>query len=191
MITLKYIFTKLFLVVIFSGIAFTQEMSVPVDIQIPLFKKILTFDRNLKIRSSNGLVIGVLFQKDFKSSSDVKNEFISEATISPDSLNHSLIQFFPLQYADESELTNNLSKQNIDILYITPMRAVDLKMVSRLCQTQKILSITGVPKYVENGISVGLDIKAEKPQIIINLQSAKSEGADFSSKLLNLAKVIE
>ncbi|MDP2207311.1 MAG: YfiR family protein [Bacteroidota bacterium] len=188
---MKYFFYILITILLSCGIAFTQEMPVPVEIQIPLFKKILTFDRNLKTRAGNEIDIGVLFQKGFKLSSDVKNEFVTTASPTQDSIDGLPVNIVALEYSDEPNLKSNLSKHNIDILYITPMRAVDLKMVSQLCQTHKILTITGVPQYIENGISVGLDIKAEKPQIIINLQSTKAEGADFSSKLLNLAKVIK
>lgn len=163
----------------------------PVEVQVPLFKKILTFDRNLKSRAGTEIDIGVLFQKGIKLSSDTKNEFITLSTRMLDSIEHTPVHIVPLEYDDEADLKSNLSKHNIDILYITPMRAVDLEMVSQLCQTLKILSITGVPQYVYDGVSVGLDIKAEKPQIIINLQSSKAEGVDFSSKLLNLAKVIK
>ncbi len=188
---MKHFFYILISILLSCGFAFTQEMPVPVEIQIPLFKKILTFDRNLKTRAGNDVVIGVLFQKGFKLSADVKNEFISVATRTQDSIDGLPVHIVALEYSDEPNLKNNLSKHNIDILYITPMRAIDFKMVTQLSQVHKILTITGVPQYVEDGISIGLDIKADKPQIIINLQSTKAEGADFSSKLLNLAKVIK
>lgn len=188
---MKYCFYILITILLSCGFTFTQEMPVPVDIQIPLFKKILTFDRNLKNRTGSEIVVGVLYQKGFKLSADAQKEFISVATRTIDSVDRSPLLFVSLEYTGESELKTNLLKNNIDILYLTPMRAVDLNIITQLCQTTKILSITGVPQYVENGISIGLDIKVEKPQILINLQSTKAEGADFSSKLLNLAKVIK
>jgi hypothetical protein len=48
-----------------------------------------------------------------------------------------------------------------------------------------------VPDYVGAGCAVGIGTEGEKPLIIINLPAAKAEGADFSSQLLQLAKVIE
>lgn len=188
---MKYFPYILVTILLSCDIVFTQEMPVPIEIQIPLFKKILTFDRNLKTNVGKEINIGVLYQKGFKLSSDVKNEFMNQTTPTQDTIVGLPVNIVAIEYSDEVNLKINLSKYDIDILYITPMRAVDLKMISQLCQSDKILSITGVPQYVEDGISVGLDIKAEKPQIIINLQSSKAEGADFSSKLLNLAKVIK
>jgi hypothetical protein len=41
------------------------------------------------------------------------------------------------------------------------------------------------------GISIGFEVKGQSPEIVINLQSAKAEGMDFSSRLLQLARVIE
>jgi len=38
---------------------------------------------------------------------------------------------------------------------------------------------------------VGVGLKGESPEIIINLPAAREEGSDFSSSLLKLARVIE
>lgn len=166
-------------------------MPVPIEVQVPLFKKILVFDRNLISRAGNEIDIGVLYQKGFKLSSDVKNEFVQTASTPKDSISGLPLHIIPIEYTTETNLRNKISENKIDLLYITPMRVVDLNIITRICQMMKVLTITGVPQYVSEGVAVGLDIKDEKPLPIINLQSSKAEGADFSSKLLNLAKVIK
>jgi hypothetical protein len=37
---------------------------------------------------------------------------------------------------------------------------------------------------------VGIGSKAGKPKILINLKASREEGADFSSQLLKLSKII-
>jgi DNA topoisomerase VI subunit B len=92
---------------------------------------------------------------------------------------------------DETDLASAISKRKVDILYITPVRAVGIDYITAISRAKKIVTLTGVPEYVEAGIAVGIGIKGEKPQIIINLPAAKAEGANFSSELLNLAKIIK
>jgi hypothetical protein len=52
------------------------------------------------------------------------------------------------------------------------------------------MTFSGVPEYVEEGISVGIDVKNNKPLIVINIKSAKLEGIDFNSQLLKIAKIL-
>jgi len=165
-------------------------MPVPVDVQFPLFLKILTFDRNLKSRAGNEIVIAIIYQTKFKSSINTKDEFMDvmkKSTIKK-------IQDIPLKLVsvdiEAGSLEDAIKKENADVLYITQLRAVDIINIVKLCRTKKLISITGVPDYVKAGVSVGIDIKEQQPQILINLPGAKAEGADFSSQLLNLAKII-
>ncbi|MCK4591646.1 MAG: YfiR family protein, partial [Candidatus Latescibacteria bacterium] len=84
-----------------------------------------------------------------------------------------------------------VSRNNIDILYVAPLRALGVKTITGVSRAKRILTLTGVPDYVESGLAVGIGIKGEKPRVIINSPAAKAEGADFSSQLLKLAKVIK
>ena len=78
-----------------------------------------------------------------------------------------------------------------DVLYITPMRAVDLGSITKQTRAAARVTLTGVPEYVDAGIAVGVDLQGERPRILINLAAARAEGADFDSRLLKLAKIVE
>ncbi len=166
------------------------DMPVPVELQYPLFLKILTFDRNLKARVGKEIVIGIVYQGKFKSSLRVKDEFVNVIKNSP----IKNVQEIPVKQVsiniDESDLKSFISKEKIDALYITPMRAMEIESIIKLSREKKIITLTGIPNYVKVGLSVGIDAKDNQPQIVINLSGAKGEGVDFSSQLLKLAKVI-
>jgi iron complex outermembrane receptor protein len=81
---------------------------------------------------------------------------------------------------------NPVKSGTLKLLYGEAFRAPNVD-VSR---AKKIMTLTGVPDYVELGLSVAIGIKGRKPQITINLPAAKAEGINFSSQLLKLAKVI-
>ena len=168
-----------------------QEIAVPVDVQATLLLKTLTFDRNLKARVGQELVIGVLYQRMFKTSNNIKDDWlraISEAKV-PTMIGLPY-RSVAIDAHNDDQLLAELVAQGVDVLYLTPLRAVDLKGITGICRDRQILTLTGVPEYVDSGIAVGIGIKGERPQIIINLNAARTAGADFSSQLLKLAKVL-
>ena len=70
------------------------------------------------------------------------------------------------------------------------MDAFETEKITGVSRAKKVITLTSVPDYVESGLAVGIGVKGGKPRIIINLPAAKAEGANFSSQLLRLAKVI-
>jgi len=91
---------------------------------------------------------------------------------------------------DTEYLEYTIERENIDVLYLTQLRAVEIGDIAKLSRKKQIVTLTGIPDYVKAGVAVGVDIKEEQPQILINLPASKAEGVDFSSQLLKLAKVI-
>jgi len=168
-----------------------QEIAVPVNLQFPLFSKILTFDRNLKPRVGKEIVIGIVYQRKFRRSLNVKNELVETMSKSP----VKKVENIPIRQVsidiDRVDLANAVVKNNIDVLYITPLRAIGMETITSVSRAKQVLTLTGVPDYVESGLAVSIGIKGKKPQIIINLAAAKAEGVNFSSQLLKLAKVIK
>jgi hypothetical protein len=177
--------------ILVPAVSVADEMVVPVEIQFPLLLKTLTFDRNLKSRVGDEIVIGLVYQCKFKASLNAKDQFMKVAKSS----SISSIEGIPIRLVaidvEETTLEDNLSKNDVNILYVAPLRALEIKKITEVSRAKQITTLTGVPRYVEKGLAVGIGTKEEKPEIIINLPAAKAEGADFSSQLLKLAKVIK
>lgn len=170
----------------------SQDIAVPVDDQIQIFFKIFAYDKNLNQKVKDHLDIVIIYQKKFITSLNIKNSIQSLL----ESDNYKYYNSIPVtiksvSIESSSELDNYLRKNHADILYVAPLRALNISELAEITRARKILTITGVPEYVEEGLSVGIGIKSNKPQIIINLSASKSEGSNFSSQLLKLAKVIE
>lgn len=185
----KFIFI---LFLLFCKELVAQDIAVPVDVQLPLFFKIFAYDKNFNLKIGAQLDIVIVYQKKFITSMNIKNSVQSIL----ESDNYKVYNSLPVtvksvSIESVSELDNYLRKNNADVLYLAPLRALNISELAEITRARKILTITGVPQYVEQGLSVGIGIKNEKPQIIINLTASKSEGSNFSSQLLKLAKVIE
>lgn len=167
-----------------------QEVSVPVDVQLRLFLKLLHYDRNLKARSEKEIVIGVVYQPRFRASVDTKDEFLHFAEeLQEKTLDGIPFRCTPIRLDAEKNLSSAIRDNDIHLLYITPLRAVSIEKITEITRAQKVLTLTGVPEYVELGVAIGIDSKGQRPLIVVNVSSAKAEGADLSSKLLRLKLV--
>ena len=157
-----------------------------------MFIKILSYDRHLINNLIDEVKIGIVYQDKYRTSLNVKNkieEFMNAPPLKT-------IESFPctlisIDAADEEQLKYLIENAGIDILYVAPLRAFDLEIITSISRKNKITTLTGIPEYVDMGIALGLELKGDKPRIIVNLTAAKAEGADFSSRLLKLARVIE
>jgi hypothetical protein len=169
-----------------------QDITVPVALQYELTLKILTFDRHLKARVGHEIVFGIAYEKDNEDSQKVKDELLAVINeLSYQKVENIPLRPVPIAVGDEKELAGQLRYEGINILYVAPMRAFDVREFAPICRAMQIMSLTGVPRYVELGVSLGFGVNGKKMEIIINLRSARAEGTDFSSKLLNLARVIK
>jgi hypothetical protein len=169
-----------------------QEIAVPVEVQIPLLVKILGFDRKLAARSDNELVLGILFQGKYRTSANVADEVKDAVRRLPaGAMGGRRIRAVAIDLDDATGLDAALSQHRIAVLYVSPLRAADIRALTAICRASQVTSVTGVPAYVETGISIGIGIKGERPEIVINLAASRAEGADLNAQLLKLARIVE
>lgn len=175
------------------GVA-AEDMPVPVETQLPLLLKVLTFDRHLQRSMGDDLVIAVLYQERFRQSLLVKEGLEQAAAASELSLVAGKpFKLTPLaldELVDTSELTHLLIAAEADVLYVAPLRALAVEQITTVSRSLDLLTMTGVPAYVDQGLAVAIEVVRSRPRIVINLDAAEAEGAELSSRLLNLARVV-
>jgi len=167
-----------------------QRIKAPMNVQLKIIPKVLSLDKNFNSRKEGEFKIAVIYSSVQRNSAQVKDNF-NNATIKKNMfVKKTKIKTF---FIDVSKITNIeefLIDNKIDVIYITPLRGVDISSIAKVCKQEKILTVTGVLDYMENDISVGFDIKGKKLQIVINNNAAKREGTNFSSRLLRIAKIL-
>ena len=165
-----------------------QEMEVPVAIQLPLFLKVVSFDRQLRTRSAGALVIAFAYQGGFRASSDTKEQaWRAASTVHEiDGLPVTLVAID----LDKEELSAALVRSKATLLYLSPMRGVDVKELMAITRANQVTTLTGVVRYVELGCAVGVRLRGDRPRIVVNLAAARLEGAEFAAELLRLAEVL-
>lgn len=169
-----------------------EEMPVPIEIQVPLIMKILTFDRNFDQTFETEVNIGIVYAPGDFASLQAREHLTAWFDQSANkTLKKRPVKYIALAYTTTGEMEEAVTFHQINLLYITPGNAHHLTALLSISQTYQIITATGVPDYVEQGVSIGLGVKEDrKPKIQINLPSSKSEGIDFEAKLLKLAEVI-
>ena len=174
-----------------STVASSQEMTVPVDVQYPLLMKVFATTRGFAGRVGQELVIGIVYQPKFRRSVDARDalvEAIGQVSTTP-------LESIPIRVVDcplgdaAADPATVFGDTAIDLIYIAPLRAVDVKMLTTFAGERPVMTCTGVPAYVDDGVTVGVDSKGNRPQILINLAAAKTERIEFPHQLLQLASV--
>jgi len=168
-------------------------MDAPAEIQIPLLYKILTFDRKLGERApGDDLVIAIVFQSGYRGSVVARDQVVDALKHMGDStISGHTVHWVAVELSDLESLKLSLVHNRVDVMYVTPLRGVELNHIVAAARAAGITTFTGVPRYVERGLALGVGIARERPQIIVNLGAARAEGSDFTSQLLRVCKVLE
>ena len=165
-------------------------MPVPVEVQVPLLLKILAFDRALTSTKSDSLVVGVVFQGRNRTSSDIGAEVRGQLTAGGrQSVAGRSIRVVPIDLDATDDISAMLLRDSVRVLYVAPLRAVAISTVAAATRERLVVTFTGIPRYVEQGLSVGIDVNGVRPQIVINLPASRAEGALFSADLLKVARI--
>src|SRR6185436_16807381 len=173
-----------------GGSAQAQKMAAPAEVQVPLLFKILTFDRRLETRPpGNVIVIAVVFQTGYRASLVARNQVLDALkTMVNSTISGHPVHWVAVELKDVDQLRLALIHERTDIVYVTPLRGVDLDTIMTTARTASMTTFTGVPLCVEQGLALGVGIVRERPQIIVNLPATRAEGSDFNSQLLRVSK---
>jgi hypothetical protein len=162
-----------------------QEMEIPVSLQVPLFLKVISFDRQ-RVQNEPTLVVGVAFQSGFRLSSVTRED--AERAFRSTSDRKIKVVAIDL---DRDNLDDLIAQHRVSLLYVAPLRAYSIRSIADAAATAHATTITGVSQYVTQGLSVGARLQSDRPKLLINLAAAKKSGANFAAELLKLAQVVE
>jgi hypothetical protein len=173
-----------------SFVGAANESVIPAELQVQLFLKVLSFDRNLGAETADGLTIAVLVQRRYRPSLDSATDFLGAVgAIDEDAFTGARVRAVALEFESIEELEEGLLSIQPDCVFVPPLRALDLTRLAEIARREGIRTLTGVPQYLDRGLSVGLAVRDDRPEIRIHLSAARAEGADYSSQLLSVAKV--
>ena len=166
-----------------------QEMDVPVRMQVPILLKVISFDRHLHTRAPREVVVGVLMQGGYRASVVARDEAVEVLTAPATSVDGLPVRvvIFDLDRQDIREVFTN---RPLTHLYVTPLRAIDIRELAAHARTARVTTMTGVTEQLSGGLSLGVGLRDGRPKILVNVGASRAEGADLSAELLKLAELI-
>lgn len=187
-----YLLAGLFSLALMTLPAIAQDSLVPMSVQYRLLIKILDFDRLFQPGPRNEVVLGIIYQRKYRPSLEIQEELAQLIKKSGDKTETGLrLRAVPIDLLEDTDLRRQITANNIRVIYVAPLRSVDLGGIVSVSRELKIKSFTGMHEYAAHGIGITLALKGDKPLIIVNLPATKAEGSNYSSQLLGLAQVIE
>ncbi len=187
----KNIILLLFALLIISAeVNYGQHIKAPIEVQMKIIPKILSLDKNFNYKKDDEYNIGIIYSSNQRNSVKIKKELEIAVKNKTIFIKKTKVKATFIDLSQITNLEKYIKEYDLNVIYITPLRGVDISSLSKICKQEKILTITGVLDFMQAGISVSFDIVNKKLKIVINNDSAKSEGVIFSSRLLRIAKLI-
>lgn len=188
-------FKKAFIIILVFVVSFTflfpMSGSETLKIQYTLLLKMLTYNKNFLNKRTDKVVIGIVFQDIYRVSSYAKETLIDVIDESGLKVENRTVNYVLINLSESGGLEYSVKNNSPDVLFVLPMRGINMSYITSLSTRYKIMTFTSVPAYMNDGISTCVNMDGEKPVIMINRNSARSEGLDFSSQLLKVARIIE
>ena len=165
-----------------------QAMGVELGDQIQLILMAIERDRNFGDRMrrqgvERGVRMAIVYDPSERS---LKNEMLSVFQGHASTPGGLSVTYFPLAYTSGGEWEQEARRLEINVLYITPGTEDHLQQLVKFCREYGVMSTTGVPDFVEQGVSLGMRIRLDRPRYIIHLGASKCEGTKFTSNFLRL-----
>ncbi len=169
------------------------DMTVPLDIKAKLFLTALTYDIALTKKIAKQFSIGIVYFIGVSGSEDEAKAFLdvmlkySDKKVS--GLNYKPVLF---PYLNNVDMIEKFDNEKIKVLYVSSGHIDTIEQITKITETKEVFTITDQPECVPGcGVSMRIGIRSNKPKIMLNLASAKSEGADFSSKFLRVVELVD
>lgn len=181
----------LLLALVIGSAGAARAADTPLDKQVAVLVRAMSFDRGLKARVGQRLDVLVLYARDDVASAEmatsVKSAFDLLAGMS--------VQGAPLAaqsigIVDAAGLQQALKSRDFDAVYVCSGLDDLIAPLRRETASLGVLSIASSSANVAAGLSLGLDLSGPKPTLVVNLAQARAERVDFASTMLNLARVI-
>jgi hypothetical protein len=150
--------------------------------------RILPFDRGFAARAGSSVVI-VVAQLDGNDDSTSASKQMSKALLDIGDVSNKPIRVETVSYSGPASLVTECRNRGALATYLTPGFAAQVPGIARSLVGAPVLTLAAVESYVPQGAVLGVEVLSGKPRISVNLSQAKSQGLDFPSALLKLARV--
>ena len=149
----------------------------------------VAYDRSLKARAPEGLRLGIVFLADPASREDADRSFRAAEALRKAKAPHAPIFISKASFQSDLELGRWCESEQLSALYVAS--GFDEEQLSSLAAAAHgagVITLSSSAKGVEHGLAIGIDTENSETKILIHMAAAQSAGADFDSRLLQIAR---
>ncbi len=170
------------------GLGWSDENTVPYQVQAQILSRIMPFDRNFTKRVRGAVVI-VLLEKEGHAESGNAVRQMGRALADIKTIGGLPLRVVNVAYHGPREARASCDQHGAHAAYFSPGLANDMAELAGSFEGGGVLTFAAVEGYVKSGATVGVSLVAGKPQMSIHLIRARAQKIDFPSTVLKLAKV--
>jgi hypothetical protein len=82
-------------------------------------------------------------------------------------------RFVSIDLENGESVRQAIERHDVDILYVAPLRGVNLQGMLGSCRDKQVVTFTGVRNYLEDGVAVAIGMRGGKPEIVVNLTESR------------------
>jgi len=163
----------------------------PAQAEVQILMRVLAYDRALDRNGGGDVIIAVLYDAGSAASSRARSDLVRELH-SPNlqSILGRGVKVLDLNVA-AAGLADALRSEHVSAAYLTPGLEGRLNGVLAATEAAHVTTVGGSEGYARRGVAVGVSAESGRPQLFVNLASARAAGADLPSSLLKLTTVIQ
>lgn len=166
-----------------APLAGTARAAVAPTQKVKVLLTALSFDRSLKERAGDKLVIGVLGTCDTSSALlEASGKSINGLPIAVQVIG---------EFKSEAELSGEMKSKNISVLYVCAAPGESLTGIASSAKKTSVVTLADKAEWVEDKLVLGVGEKDGRPELVLNVNAAKASGAEFDPRIFGVARVVK
>lgn len=170
--------------------AWGEDVGVPVPLQADLLARAVAYDRNLRQRGSDPLVVLLVVRAgkgdSERAAAQMESSLGAIATLASRRHREERVAF-----KTAADLASTCRSRRPGVVYLAPGLGDDVAAIAEALKGVDVLTVTGTASYVPNGVVLGFDLQSGRPRLLVNLGQALRQNVAFEPTFLRLAKVVD
>jgi hypothetical protein len=169
---------------------FGEAVGVPVTLQADLLVRAAAYDRNMRGRGGDLLLVVLVVRSgrgdSERAAAQMQASLASVPTIA--GRKHREERF---AFKTAGDLASFCRSRLPGILYLAPDLGEEVTAIAGALAGADVLSVSGAADYVPRGVVLGFDLQSGRPKLLVNLGQALRQNVSFEPTFLRLAKVVD
>lgn len=163
------------------------------EVAIALHLKVLSYDRNLKARGGDKLVVGVMYKTGVSRSEKAMRQIVASLvrTSKKTTVQGLKVTVVRVPYDSDATLLDRIDKSGATAIILSPGLESWATAITRITNGRRVPTLSFSREFALRGASVSVVAKGRTPAIVVNLKASRTAGMQLSSQVLRLAEVIK